>query len=251
MGHPLQLSYSPILGHSSIFERVWPLNLARSNGPTCAHVFSRATFKRRPTGNHARILRAQSTRATVPCPRRSYSAAPSRPIVAAVASPSARGQRIHWTLAFRLPRAASATSPAHSASSHSTEHSAQHSHSIPSLARRVHSFLSVSSESPETPPPPPFLARELLSSPVNSSATVHLRRSKATRSFLSTSPATRASSRRTRRYTKSRRRLPPPRRRPQPRSDSFRTSTSTSHPSVSLLTSLCCSRVPMIRSVRR
>jgi len=189
LGHPLQLSYSPILGHSSIFERVWPLNLARSNGPTCAHVFSRATFKRRPTGNHARILRAQSTRATVPCPRCSYSAAPSRPIVAAVASPSARGQRIHWTLAFRLPRAASATSPAHSASSHSTEHSAQHSHSIPSLARRVHSFLSVSSESPETPPPPPFLARELLSSPVNSSATVHLRRSKATRSFLSTSPS--------------------------------------------------------------
>src|SRR5213076_3336334 len=73
LGHPLQLSYSPILGHSSIFERVWPLNLARSNRPTCAHVFSRATFKRRPTGNHARILRAQSTRATVPCPRCSYS----------------------------------------------------------------------------------------------------------------------------------------------------------------------------------
>ena len=199
MGHPLQLSYSPILGHSSIFERVWPLNLARSNEPTCAHVFSRATFKRRPTGNHARILRAQSTRATVPCPRRSYSAAPSRPIVAAVASSPARGQRVHWTLAFRLPRAASATSPAHSASSPSTEQSVQHSHSIPPLARRVYSLLSVSSESQETPPPLPSLARELLSGelsrhrppPPEAAPGAPSRRHKATR----------VSSLRTRRFT--------------------------------------------------
>src|SRR5438128_1963157 len=136
-----------------------------------------------------RILFPQSTLPSFRCPARNNSARVPSPMDGADASSPARGQRIHWTLAFRLPRAASATSPAHSASSHSTEHSAQHSHSIPSLACRVHSFLSVSSESPETPPPPPFLAREFLSSPVNSSATVRLRRSKATRSFLSTSPS--------------------------------------------------------------
>src|SRR5205814_1555399 len=143
-------SYSPILGYSSIFERVWPLrNVAllclRPTSLTCGPE-SRAGLETLPARarDPRRISSPQSACVTLHCPRRSYSAAPSRPIVAAVAS-----------------------------------------------------------------------------------------------------------SRQTRRYTKSRRRLPPPRRRPQPRSASFRTSTSTSHPSVSLLTSLCCSHVPMIRSVRR
>ena len=188
MGHPLQLSYSPILGHSSIFERVWPLNLAQSNGPTCAHVFSRATFKRRPTGNHARILRAQSTRATVPCPRRSYSIGSLPPTDDGVAS------RAHAQSATgaspRLPDdRPSAPIPAASfldvestrATAFTPSHAQPRAHSSASLIspnkrrehRRRHRRFSPESSSPARPP-----------------ATVHLRRSTATRSFLS---ATRSS----------------------------------------------------------
>src|SRR6266540_4676756 len=78
----------------------------------------------------------------------------------------------------------------------STEQSVQHSHSIPALARRVYSLLSVSSESQETPPPLPSLARELLSGelsrhrppPPETAPGAPSRRHKATRVFFPANP---------------------------------------------------------------
>src|SRR6266540_5241428 len=133
-----------------------------------------------------RILFPQSTLPSFRCPARNNSARVPSPMDGADASSPARGQRVHWTLAFRLPRAASATSPAHSASSPSTEQSVQHSHSIPALARRVYSLLSVSSES---------------SSPVNSPATVHLRPKPHPEHHLDVIKRPEFSSLRTRRFT--------------------------------------------------
>jgi len=146
-----------------------------------------------------RILFPQSTLPSFRCPARNNSARVPSPMDGADASSPARGQRVHWTLAFRLPRAASATSPAHSASSPSTEQSVQHSHSIPALARRVYSLLSVSSES---------------SSPVNSPATIHLRPIPRTRRFLSTSQSDPSFFPVNPTLHRASRRLPPPRRRP-------------------------------------
>jgi len=142
------------------------------------------------------ILFPQSTLPSFRCPARNNSARVPSPMDGADASSPARGQRVHWTLAFRLPRAAPATSPAHSASSPSTEQSVQHSHSISALARRVYSLLSVSSESQETPPPLPSLARELLSGelsrhrppPPEAAPGAPSRRHKATRVFFPANP---------------------------------------------------------------
>src|SRR6266508_1076024 len=146
-----------------------------------------------------RILFPQSTLPSFRCPARNNSARVPSPMDGADASSPARGQRVHWTLAFRLPRAASATSPAHSASSPSTEQSVQHSHSIsaaraastpsspfPPRAKKPHRHCRLSPES---------------SSPVNSPATVHLRPKPHPEHHLDVIKRPEFSSLRTRRFT--------------------------------------------------
>src|SRR6266508_4998839 len=195
-----------------------------------------------------RILFPQSTLPSFRCPARNNSARVPSPMDGADASSPTRGQRVHWTLAFRVLRGAPATSPAHSASSPSTEQSVQHSHSIPALARRVYSLLSVSSES---------------SSPVNSPATVHLRPKPHPEHHLDVikrpeflpcepdaSPTSPSSSRRAiddpEAFTEPLRVILSEHRRPTAER-LLSTSTSTSRHSVRLPASLCCSHVLLVR----